>query len=50
MSDYDSDILEWSEHQAALLKRRAAGEFVNESDLEWLVARGHQQHSGTLTN
>jgi hypothetical protein len=35
MSDYDSDILEWSEQQAALLKRRALGEFVNENDLDW---------------
>ena len=36
MSDYDTDIVEWSEHQAALLRRRAAGEFVNEADLDWL--------------
>lgn len=33
MSDYDTDILEWSEHQAALLRRMAAGERVN--DLDW---------------
>ena len=26
MSDYDSDILVWSEHQANLLRRLAAGE------------------------
>lgn len=30
---YDVDILEWSEHQAALLRRTAAGERVN--DLDW---------------
>ena len=30
---YDADILEWSEHQAALLRRAAAGERVN--DLDW---------------
>lgn len=31
MSDlYDADILLWSEHQAALLKRLAAGERLNE--------------------
>ena len=30
MSDYDSDILTWSEHQAELLRRIAAGEPVNE--------------------
>jgi len=32
---YDTDILAWSEHQAALLRRRAAGELVNEGDLDW---------------
>jgi hypothetical protein len=33
MSDlYDTDILEWSDHQAALLRRVAAGERVNEVD------------------
>ena len=32
---YDTDILEWSERQAALLRRRAAGELVNEADLDW---------------
>ena len=35
MSDYDTDILVWSEHQAALLRRRAAGELLNEADLDW---------------
>lgn len=35
MSDYDTDILEWSEHQAGLLRRRAAGELVNDNDLDW---------------
>jgi hypothetical protein len=35
MSDYDTDILAWSEHQAALLRRRAAGELVNEAALDW---------------
>lgn len=35
MGDYDTDILLWSEHQAALLRRRAAGELVNEADLDW---------------
>ena len=33
MSEYESDILEWSERQAALLRRAAAGERVN--DLDW---------------
>ena len=35
MSDYDTDILEWSERQAALLRRRAAGDLVNEAELDW---------------
>lgn len=36
MSDlYEADILEWSERQAALLRRRAAGELVNDQDLDW---------------
>ena len=35
MSDYDADILVWSEHQADLLRRRAAGELVNEADFDW---------------
>jgi hypothetical protein len=35
MADYDSDILEWSERQASLLRRRAAGELVNEAEMDW---------------
>jgi hypothetical protein len=36
MSDlYDTDILEWSERQGALLRRIAAGERVNDTDLDW---------------
>jgi hypothetical protein len=35
MSGYDTDILEWSERQSALLRRRAAGELVNEAELDW---------------
>jgi hypothetical protein len=35
MSDYDADILIWSEHQAALLRRRAAGELVNDAEMDW---------------
>jgi hypothetical protein len=35
MSDYDTDIVLWSEHQAELLSRRAAGELVNEAELDW---------------
>jgi Domain of unknown function DUF29 len=32
---YDTDILTWSECQAALLRRRAAGELINDADLDW---------------
>ena len=35
MSEYEADILQWSEHQAALLRRRAAGELLNEAELDW---------------
>ena len=32
---YEDDILTWSERQAELLRRRAAGELVNDADLDW---------------
>jgi hypothetical protein len=35
MSEYDTDVLLWSEHQASLLRRRAAGELVNDAELDW---------------
>jgi hypothetical protein len=35
MSDYDIDLSQWAEQQAALLRRRAAGELVNDADLDW---------------
>jgi hypothetical protein len=35
MSDYDSDILSWSERQAELLRRHVAGERINSADLDW---------------
>ncbi len=35
MSDYDTDILHWSESQGDLLRRIAAGERVNDADLDW---------------
>jgi hypothetical protein len=35
MSEYDTDILAWSEHQAAVLRRRAAGELINDAELDW---------------
>jgi Domain of unknown function DUF29 len=35
MSDYDTDLLTWSERQAALLRRRVAGELVNDAAIDW---------------
>jgi hypothetical protein len=35
MSAYDTDVLAWSEQQAGLLRRRASGELVNDTDLDW---------------
>jgi hypothetical protein len=32
---YDIDVFEWSRQQAALLRRRASGELVNEAELDW---------------
>ena len=32
---YDADILEWSEQQAALLRRVAAGERLNDASPDW---------------
>ncbi len=34
MNEYETDILVWSEHQAALLRRLAAGERVNDQ-IDW---------------
>jgi uncharacterized protein DUF29 len=49
MSDYETDILAWSERQSALLRRLAAGERVNDADLDWpniveeIESVGHDQ-------
>ena len=32
---YDTDVYEWSQDQSTLLRRRAAGELVNEAELDW---------------
>ena len=32
---YEEDIVRWSERQGELLRRRAAGDFVNEAELDW---------------
>jgi len=36
VSDYDTDFLQWTEQQATLLRRRAAGELANDAGLDWL--------------
>jgi hypothetical protein len=33
---YDEDFVLWTEHQATLLRRRAAGELINDAELDWL--------------
>src|SRR4051812_15934137 len=56
MSDYDTDILAWSERQSALLRRRATGELVNDAELDWpniaeeieAVARQHAHAATSL--
>lgn len=35
MSDYEPDILAWSERQGVLLRRLAGGERVNDADFDW---------------
>ena len=35
MGHYDADVYAWSERQGALLRRLAAGERVNDADLDW---------------
>nr|WP_294545683.1 DUF29 domain-containing protein [uncultured Rhodopila sp.] len=35
MSGHDIDLSQWAEQQAALLRRRAAGELVNEAEFDW---------------
>jgi hypothetical protein len=32
---YDTDITGWATRKAALLRRRAAGELVNDAELDW---------------
>jgi hypothetical protein len=35
MSECETDIVLWSEHQAALLRRIIAGELVNSAEIDW---------------
>jgi hypothetical protein len=35
MRDYETDVCAWSLRQGALLRRLAAGERVNDADLDW---------------
>jgi Domain of unknown function DUF29 len=32
---YENDVVAWSEQQGALLRRRAAGELINDAELDW---------------
>lgn len=32
---YDTDVVLWSERQAELLRRRAAGDLANDAELDW---------------
>ena len=32
---YEDDVVAWSEQQGALLRRRAAGELINDAELDW---------------
>ena len=45
MSDYDTDLLLWSERQAALLRRAAAGERVNDQ-VDWQNVAEEIESSG----
>jgi Domain of unknown function DUF29 len=48
MSDlYDTDVLLWSEQQADLLRRRAAGELVNDGELDWPNIAGEIEAAGS---
>jgi hypothetical protein len=43
---YDTDFLSWTERQAGLLRRRADGDLVNDSDLDWLNLAGEIESVG----
>jgi len=43
--DYDADILQWSEHQAALLRRRAANEIDWDNIAEEIEDLGNEQRN-----
>jgi len=52
---YDADVLEWSEHQARLLRQHAAGEAGNEvpdwaNIIEEVESVGRSQLSAVVTN
>jgi hypothetical protein len=53
MSEYDTDILRWSEHQADALRRRAANEIDWENVAEEIESVGNEQRHAVeslLTN
>jgi hypothetical protein len=45
-SDYEVDVSAWVERQAALLRRLAAGERVNDADLDWANIAGELEAVG----
>jgi len=45
---YDRDVVAWSEQQAALLRRRAPGELVNDADLDWPNTAEEIESVGTV--
>jgi hypothetical protein len=47
VSDYDTDILLWSERQGELLRRRAAGELINDVELDWPNIAGEIEDVGS---
>jgi Domain of unknown function DUF29 len=36
MSTYETDFMQWAEQQTELLRRRAAGQLLNDEGLDWL--------------
>ncbi|WP_428540374.1 DUF29 domain-containing protein [Rhodopila sp.] len=46
MNPYDADIVVWSERQGELLRRRAAGDLVNETELDWVNIAEEIESSG----
>ena len=48
MSDYDADVYAWSQRQGALLRRLAAGERVDDADLDLVEHRRGDRDGGAI--